>query len=247
MNTRHPRAALAGAALIALLLGGPRANAQLAVFDPANYAQNVLTAARSLQQVTNQITSLQNEAQMLLNQARNLERLPYSSLQNIQQSISRTQQLLGQAQRIAYDVQGIDQTFQRLYPTGYTGANSSQQLVGDAQERWRNSLAGFQDALKIQAGVVQNLDTTRTQIDPLVSSSQGAVGALQATQAGKQLLALQTKQLADVTALLAAQGRAQSLEGARMAASQEQAREQLSRFLSGGQGYPAQAVQMFHQ
>lgn len=247
MKPRQSRSALAGAALIALVLGAPRAQAQLAVFDPANYAQNVLTAARSLQQVTNQITSLQNQAQMLLNQARNLEGLPYSSLQSIQQSVSRTQQLLGQAQHIAYDVQNIDQTFQRLYPTGYTGANSSQQLVGDAQERWRNSLAGFQDALRVQAGVVQNLDATRGQIDPLVSSSQGAVGALQATQAGNQLLALQTKQLADVMALLAAQGRAQSLEGARTAASQEQAREQLSRFLSGGQGYRTQTVQMFHQ
>ena len=61
-------------------MGTPPARAQI-VFDPSNYAQNVLTAARSLQQVTNQVTSLQNEAQMLINQARNLASLPYSSLQ----------------------------------------------------------------------------------------------------------------------------------------------------------------------
>ena len=35
---------------------------------------------------------------MLINQARNLASLPYSSLQQLQQSIQRTQQLLGQAQ-----------------------------------------------------------------------------------------------------------------------------------------------------
>src|SRR3546814_15088815 len=34
------------------------------VFDPSNYAQNVLTAARTLQQINNQIQSLQNEASM---------------------------------------------------------------------------------------------------------------------------------------------------------------------------------------
>ena len=51
----------------------------LIVFDPSNYAQNVLTAARALQQINNQITSLQNQAQMLINQARNLASLPYSS------------------------------------------------------------------------------------------------------------------------------------------------------------------------
>ena len=44
------------------------------VYDPSNYAQNLLTAARTLQQINNQITSLQNEAQMLINQAKNLAR-----------------------------------------------------------------------------------------------------------------------------------------------------------------------------
>ena len=78
--------------------------AQVVVFDPTNYAQNVLTAARALQQINNQITSLQNQAQMLINQAKNLANLPYSSLQQLQSSIQRTQQLLNQAQRIAYDV-----------------------------------------------------------------------------------------------------------------------------------------------
>src|SRR3546814_1525509 len=39
------------------------ASAQWVVYGPTNYAQNVLQAARALQQVNNQITSLQNEAQ----------------------------------------------------------------------------------------------------------------------------------------------------------------------------------------
>ena len=85
------------------------------VYDPTNYAQNVLTAARTLQQVNQQITQLQNEATMLINQARNLASLPHSSLQQLQQSVQRTQQLLRQAQGIAYDVQRIDQAFTSTY------------------------------------------------------------------------------------------------------------------------------------
>lgn len=50
------------------------------VYDPTNHAENLLTAARTLEQINNQITSLQNEAQMLINQARNLASLPHSSL-----------------------------------------------------------------------------------------------------------------------------------------------------------------------
>src|SRR5262250_1284845 len=107
---------------MALTFASGPATGQMLVYDPSNYAQNVLQAARALQQINNQVTSLQNQTQMLLNQARNLASLPYSSLRTIEQSITRTQQLLKQAQRLAYDVNQIDQAFQRLYPQGYTGA-----------------------------------------------------------------------------------------------------------------------------
>ncbi len=234
------------AGTIALTLGVmPPARAQWVVFDPNNYVQNVLTAARTLQQISNQITSLQNEAQMLINQAKNLANLPYSSLQQLQSSIQRTQQLLAQAQRIAYDVQQIDRAFSTSYAPA-TGSQSNQVLITNAQSRWQNSVAALQDTLRVQAGVVGNLDTNRVQTSALVTSSQGASGALQATQAGNQILALQAQQLADLTAAFAAQGRAQSLEAAQRAAAQDQGREQLRRFLTPGQGYQSQDVRMFH-
>ena len=100
--------------------------------------------------------------------------------------------------------------------------------------------------MRVQAGVVQNLSTTRAQIAGLVSSSQGASGALQAAQSGNQLVALQTTQLADLTAVMAAIARAQSLEGARNVANQAQAQQQLTNFLSYGPGYQPGAAQMFH-
>ena len=237
---------LAAASAVALSLAAVSpASAQWIVFDPNNYVQNVLTAARELQQINNQITSLQNQAQMLINQAKNLANLPYSALQQLQSSIQRTQQLLAQAQRIAYDVQQID----RAFSTNYAPATSSQSnlaLITNAQSRWQNSVAALQDSMRVQAGVVGNLDTNRTQTSALVTSSQGASGALQAAQAGNQILALQAQQLGDLTATVAAQGRAQSLEAAQRAAAQDQGREQLRRFLTPGQGYQSQNVQMFH-
>lgn len=244
-SLRH--VALIKAAFVVLLLLSVPAIGQTLVYDPSNHLQNVLQAARALQQINNQISSLQNQTQMLLNQARNLASLPYTSLQAIEQSISRTQQLLNQAQHLAYDINQIDQTFQRSYPQTYVGSTSSQQLASDAHTRWQNSLAAYQDSLRVQAAVVQALDTSRTETNGLVSSSQSAVGILQATQAGNQLIALQTRQLVDLTALIAAQSRAQSLEGARGIANQEQARVQLNQFLTNGRGYQAQTVQMFHQ
>ncbi|MFK0209553.1 P-type conjugative transfer protein TrbJ [Agrobacterium sp. NPDC090283] len=215
------------------------------VFDPSNYAQNVLTAARTLEQITHQITSLQNEAQMLINQARNLASLPYSALQQLQQNVQRTQQLLQQAQGIAFNVQQIDQMFSQKYGNVSMSA-SNQQLVANARDRWKNTVGGLQDAMRVQAGVVGNIDTNRTQMSALVSQSQGATGALQAAQAGNQILALQSQQLSDLVALLASNGRATALTEAERTAAAEQGREQRRRFLTPGSGYQPGNAQMFN-
>lgn len=240
---RFAAALLAAPAALSPILATP-AQAFI-VFDPSNYSQNVLTAARSLQQITNQITSLQNQAQMLINQARNLASLPFSSLQQLQQSVQRTQQLLGQAQNVAYDVQQIDQAFQQKYGNVSLSA-SDQQLVADARSRWGNTVGGLQDAMRVQAGVVGNIDTNRSEMSALVGQSQGATGALQATQAGNQLLALQAQQLADLTAVVAANGRAQALQSAEQATAADQGREQRRRFLTQGSGYQPGSAQMFY-
>ena len=217
----------------------------LIVFDPSNYAQNVLTAARSLEQITNQITSLQNQAQMLINQAKNLASLPFSALQTLQQNVQRTQQLLQQAQGIAFNVQQIDQMFSQKYGSVSMSA-TDQQLITDARSRWHNTVGGLQDAMRVQAGVVSNIDTSRTQMSALVSQSQSATGALQATQAGNQLLALLAQQLADLTAVGATNGRAQMLTEAERMAAAEQGREQRRRFLTPGSGYQPGNAQMFN-
>lgn len=215
------------------------------VFDPSNYAQNVLTAARTLEQITHQITSLQNEAQMLINQAKNLASLPFSALQQLQQNVQKTQQLLSQAQGIAFNVQQIDQMFSQKYGN-VSMSTSDQQLVANARSRWQNTVGGLQDAMRVQAGVVGNIDSNRTQMSALVSQSQGATGALQATQAGNQLLALQSQQLSDLVAVVSANGRANALTDAERAAAAEQGREQRRRFLTPGAGYQPGNAQMFN-
>ncbi len=83
-------------------------------------------------------------------------------------------------------------------------------------------------------------------MNALVTASQSSSGALQAAQAGNQLLALQSQQLSDLTAMMASIGRAQSLDAAQKAAAQAQGREQLRRFLTPGTGYQPGNASMFH-
>ena len=235
-----PIAAPPAHALFGIGGGGP-----FIVYDPTNHAENLLTAARALEQINNQIAQLQNEAQMLINQARNLANLPYSALQQIQQNVSRTQQLLAQAQNIAFDVQSIDQMFQQDYGNLSLTA-TDQQLIAEARSRWENTVGGLQDAMRVQAGVVGNIDANRAEMSALVGQSQNAVGALQATQAGNQLLALQSQQLSDLIAVISANGRANALTEAERATAAEQGRIQRERFLMPGAGYQPGNAQMFN-
>ncbi|TIU45610.1 MAG: P-type conjugative transfer protein TrbJ [Mesorhizobium sp.] len=233
----------AGVITVAIALSSAPASAFI-VFDPTNYSQNLLQAARALEQIQNQITSLQNEAQMLINQAKNLTSLPTSLLGQIEGNFSEMKSVLGEADRLAYSVQDIESQFTSTYQN-FGSDLSSQQLVDGARERWQTSVSAFEHSLKAGAVAVDNIEGTQEQTSALVGASQSAVGVLQAAQAGNQLLAVQAKQVADLTAMMAAQGRANALEQARRAAAQEQAREQFSRFMAGN-GYSPSSVKMFH-
>ncbi|WP_430414057.1 P-type conjugative transfer protein TrbJ [Parasphingorhabdus sp.] len=243
--TKSPirRAILSGIAIASLAVTAAPASA-IIVYDPTNYAQNVLQAARALQQINNQIRSLQNEATSLLNDAKNLTSLPLTVLEPLQQQIQQTQKLLSEAQNLTYDVSKIDTEFAQKYKN--IDLNASQKaLVADAKSRWQNSVGAFEDALKVQAGAVGNIEGSRNSLNRLVTASQSSAGALQAAQAGNQLLALQSQQLADLAAMVAAQGRAQSLDAAQRSAAQAQGREQLRRFLTPGSGYVTGKARMF--
>jgi P-type conjugative transfer protein TrbJ len=214
--------AMAGVAPASAQVGG-------IVHDPRNYAQNILTAARTLEQINNQIKQLQNQSTSLLNEAKNLASLPTSTLQELQSQVDQTRQLLGKAQRIAFDVKDVRAAFEGRYK-GTALSGSSANMVANADARWKDSVGAFEDAMTVQAGIVGNLGVTRQSIGTLVGASQSATGALQAAQAGNQLLALQSQQLADLTAAVAAQGRAEVLDAARSAAAEAEARERFRRF-----------------
>ena len=225
-------AALLASAAGPMIAAPASAQAGGIVHDPRNYSQNILTAARTLEQINNQIKQLQNQATSLLNEARNLQSLPTSTLGELQAQIDQTKQLLSEAEGIAYDVAGIRKGFEQRYKgTAFSGPTSA--LVANAEARWKDSVGAFEDAMKVQAGIVSNMGGTRTSISTVVGASQSATGALQAAQAGNQLLAIQSQQMADLAAVMTAQGRAEMLDAARAAAAEAEGRERFRRFRKG--------------
>lgn len=215
------------------------------VFDPTNLVQNTLTAARTLEQINNQIKQLQNEAQSLTNQARNLAGLPFNVVNRLRTNLDTTRQLIARAQGVAHDLQQMDQQFAQLYPERYAATVSGNQMFKDAHQRWRNTLQGLQTAMRMQAQVSQNLNRDEDVLADLVGQSQSATGALQAMQATNQLLALQAKQSIQTQQLQLTQDRAASLELARQASAVERGREVTRRFLGNGTAYTPQPVNFY--
>ncbi|MDO8771090.1 MAG: P-type conjugative transfer protein TrbJ [Burkholderiaceae bacterium] len=221
------------------------AHAQWVVFDPSNYSQNILTAARTLEQINNQIRQLQNEAQMLVNDARNLTSLDFSAVAQLRAALASTNRLIQEAQGLAYDVSRMDTDFARLYPEAYATTATGSRMALDARERWSFSLKALQTTMRMQAQASQNFVVDESTLADLVNRSQSAVGQLQATQATNQLLALQSRQSIQEQQLRITQDRSVALEQARTVAAQERAREVRRRFQGAGTPYTAQTVNFY--
>lgn len=216
----------------------PSASAQLlgsgVVYDPANHAQNILTAVRSLEQINNQIQQLTHEIEMLENMARNLERLPDSIADDIMRRLQRLDDLMRQAEGIGYGVQDVEDKYGILYPEDYGATRPDNQvLVADARIRWRQSRSAYRESLLVTAQVISAARDDHAQLNHLIEQSQSAIGNLQVVQAGNQIEALQTEQLMQIEAMMASHYRAEAMERSRRLAEAERGRARTRSFLTG--------------
>lgn len=230
----------AGSLTTGIVTATTPAHAQISVFDPTNYSQNLLTAARTLTQINNQIQSLQNEAAMLINQAKNLSRIDFPQLLQLNQNLAAIDRLMGQAQGIDFRIDGLDQQFSQLFPKEFSSALNGNSQVVAAQARLDAAMAGFRQAMGVQSQIVTNVQSDAGVLRDILARSQGAEGGLQAQQATNQLLALTAKQQFQIQNLMAAQYRAEATEAARRAQAEAEGRARTKQFLGTGQAYTRQ-------
>lgn len=232
------RASLAVLVAASLAIGLPQVgHAAWPVFDATNYGQNVLRAARALEQINNQIQQLQNQTVMLRNMARNLRRLDFSSLGQLQGAMNRIDGLMMQADGLSFDLASLEGQWRRHYPDSYEASVSAGDMATAARERWRSAMNAFRQTMRVQSRIVENVRADEGLLTDLVNRSQGAVGALQARQAANQLIALSAKQQMQIQTLMAAHYRAEAEDAARKAQAEEAARETTRRFLGSGSAY----------
>ena len=208
------------------------------VYDPTNHAQNLLTAARSLTQIQNQIKQLAHEVTMLENQAKDLASLPTSVADDLKVKLLTIDALIKVAEGISYKVSEIETDYETIYRETY-GASppAAPVIVAEARDAWQQSRVGYKHSLQVQAQVVTNIRDDIDELHGLVGESQDAGGNLQVLQAGNQIAALSAEQMMQIQTLLAAQYRAEALEASRALAERERGKARLIRFLGDDSAY----------
>jgi type IV secretion system protein TrbJ len=230
--------ALGLGALGSLTMGfATSAHAQITVFDPTNYSQTVLTAARTLQQVNNQIQSLQNEAQMLLRLDRNLKGIAFPQLQALLDKLDGIDRLMQQAQSVDFEVDQLEARLKALYPRSFDPASTRDERLQAARARYDASTDALRRTMTVQSGIVQQAHEDAEALAEIAARSQGAEGALAVGQATNQLLALTAKQGMALQQMMAAQFRADALEKQRQLTESEASRAATRRFLGTGTAY----------
>ena len=224
-------------AVVVTLVSATPADA-IIVYDPTNYVQNALQAARALQQINQQIQALQNQATMIGAMLRNLDHLDTSSLSAITSQLTSLQRLIAQGQGVSAAAGSIDQRIAALFPktspaTVTTGA-------AQAQQRVETQMASFEDSLRTQAHILSEIANDQTTLTSLTGASERASGGLAAAQATNQLLALTAKQQAQLQTMLAVHFQADALADTNRLQQQKDGQAEMRRFLGSGQAYTAQ-------
>ena len=206
------------------------------VIDPSNLAQNILTAANTLEQINNQVKQLQNEADMLINQATNLVRTGYNPQAEINRLLNEISVLMDRARSISYVVSETDRLFQENFPEDYS-AWSRTQMATAAEMQWVSARSAFNDTLLVQSQIVQTLKEDTSSLDVMLAETAIAEGNLSVSQTGNQIAALGVKQTMQMQEMMAAQYRADALARARDLQIEREGREKLARFVGGASAY----------
>ena len=190
-------------ALAAALLCAPAqpAQAQVAVYDAANFAKNTLTELHTLQIVTDQATQISNQLQQIVYQVQSLRNFPNGIWGEIQEDLQALTRIAKVGQSISYADANLSGEFTHMYPGYEVPTNYTQ-----AYTQWAtNSLGGMQGALQsanLQSTQFQSEDALFSQLQGL---SDGSAGHMQALQVGNMIGVQEVQQLEKLRQLQMAQ------------------------------------------
>ena len=141
------------------------------VFDPSNFARNVLHYARRLEQMNLQRQQLQQQLTAL-------RKLRAPNWRQIDATLIQMDALMQQGQALSYSLRAIDAEFQRTFP----GARAFHNYPAEQQSQAIRTLATLRGALNAASRVARDVPTSVGRLDAMkrqLGSIQGHEEALE--------------------------------------------------------------------
>lgn len=177
-STWHRGALAAALALVVTVSASVRASGQLpllgggVVFDPSNFARNILHYARRLEQ-------MQMQAQQLRQQLTAMRKLSNPAWRRIDGTLADANAAMQQGQALAYGTQGIDREFARTFP----GAQPFRDYLTEQGTQSARTLATLRGALDAASRSANDLPASAAQLEAM----KGQFGSIQGHEEALEL------------------------------------------------------------
>jgi P-type conjugative transfer protein TrbJ len=193
---------IAGALLLAPVCGWAQFGSSV-VFDPSMFSR--------------QLEQLQQEEQMVVSQAQELQNAIKNSVgigTQLYQSnlplLNDLGRIIEQERGLAYSLTNLQSQFQQQFP-GYAISPNPNQQTQQNTATTLNTLKGTLESAQNQAA---NFDAERSKLEQLASANASATGRLQAIQIGNEIALENAQQIQLLRQLVMAQTNAQNVERA---------------------------------
>ncbi len=207
--------AVSTAAALTLFVSAPRpAQAQWAVIDPANLAQNILTAARSLQMTVQSATQIANQIQQIQQGIQNLASLPQALInQYLGQYIQTYQQLQNswaQINSMAANLANLTVNYNNLFPNRAIAPGlTAPQMLAQTQAYVAQASQDIEGLGRMAGQVAAQLPVDQANLTQKVANLGATTGTVSAMHSMGSIQAQIATNVSQTNALLAAMANAQ--------------------------------------
>jgi P-type conjugative transfer protein TrbJ len=180
------------------------AGASIAPAHAATYAQEhtqLMVLAKEVENIVNTITQI-NQAYRMLSS------LKINNVGDVIRAMQMARSMLGTLNPAIENITASDDLFRRCFPDGYAEGMEPRELKGKIDHWRRVSEAAIQESWRVEAAAVSEQQATAKRVGDLVAASQAAPGQTAAIQAGNQLLATLSGQMAQMQSSTIAHQRA---------------------------------------
>lgn len=198
----------------ALFVGGGPLQAQFAVFDPTNYAENVLHYAKAIEQVRAAQAQITNQVQAL-------KKLAAPSWRNVSGTVGEINNTMGNGSGIGYAVSNPGTALMTTFP----GVHPTRTYVVDERAQSGRTLSTLASTLDAAHAVGATIAPAVRQIDEFKRQTAGVEGHEQALELAGSVDVFNAQELVLLRQALAAQSAMQAVYYADAVKAQAQAEE----------------------